>query len=65
MAYEGNRSGGPRRRYGRRKVCRFCADKKATIDYKKISVHCVTLFPSVARLLHGGFPVPVRIIREN
>ena len=37
MAYGGNRpSGGPRRRYGRRKVCRFCADKKATIDYKDI-----------------------------
>ena len=36
MAYEGNRSSGPRRRYGRRKVCRFCADKKATIDYKDI-----------------------------
>jgi hypothetical protein len=31
----------------------------------KISVHCATLFLSVARLLHGGFPVPVRIIREN
>jgi small subunit ribosomal protein S18 len=23
-----------RRRYGRRKVCRFCADKSLTIDYK-------------------------------
>ena len=28
--------GGPRRRYGRRKVCRFCADKVAFIDYKDI-----------------------------
>ena len=37
MAYAGKRtSGGPRRRYGRRKVCRFCADKKVTIDYKDI-----------------------------
>ena len=36
MAYGGSRTGGPRRRYGRRKVCRFCADKKANIDYKDI-----------------------------
>ena len=36
MAYEASSSGGPRRRYGRRKVCRFCADKKVTIDYKDI-----------------------------
>jgi small subunit ribosomal protein S18 len=26
--------GGFRRRAGRRKVCRFCADKEARIDYK-------------------------------
>src|SRR5262249_10335883 len=26
--------GGPRRRPGRRKVCRFCADKDSRIDYK-------------------------------
>ncbi len=26
--------GGPRRRSGRRKVCRFCADKDSRIDYK-------------------------------
>ena len=36
MAYGGKRSGGPRRRYGRRKVCRFCADKALAIDYKDI-----------------------------
>jgi small subunit ribosomal protein S18 len=36
MAYEARSSGGPRRRYGRRKVCRFCADKKVTIDYKDV-----------------------------
>ena len=37
MAYGGKRSsGGPRRRYGRRKVCRFCADKVQAIDYKDI-----------------------------
>lgn len=37
MAYGGNRTGGgPRRRFGRRKVCRFCADKKTTIDYKDV-----------------------------
>ena len=36
MAIGGNRrsGGGPRRRYGRRKVCRFCADKNLAIDYK-------------------------------
>ena len=35
MAYTpNNRKGAPRRRFGRRKVCRFCADKKKTIDYK-------------------------------
>ncbi|WP_305044761.1 30S ribosomal protein S18 [Geoalkalibacter sp.] len=25
----------PKRRFGRRKVCRFCADKEVQIDYKK------------------------------
>lgn len=31
------KSGGrpPRRRFGRRKVCRFCADKSLKIDYKE------------------------------
>ena len=29
-------AGGPRRRYGRRKVCRFCAEKIQFIDYKDI-----------------------------
>lgn len=28
------RGGGYRRRAGRRKVCRFCADKDSRIDYK-------------------------------
>ncbi len=28
------RGGGYRRRTGRRKVCRFCADKESRIDYK-------------------------------
>jgi small subunit ribosomal protein S18 len=28
------RGGGYRRRAGRRKVCRFCADKESRIDYK-------------------------------
>ena len=36
MAYAGKRTSGGPRRYGRRKVCRFCADKKVTIDYKDI-----------------------------
>lgn len=36
MAFAGNRSAGPKRRYGRRKVCRFCADKSLAIDYKDI-----------------------------
>lgn len=27
--------GPPRRRFGRRKVCRFCADKKLRIEYKE------------------------------
>ncbi len=32
---KGKRKGGARSRtFGRRKVCRFCADKKLTIDYK-------------------------------
>ena len=26
--------GAPRRRFGRRKICRFCADKSQGIDYK-------------------------------
>ncbi len=26
----------PRRRFGRRKICRFCADKSLMIDYKDI-----------------------------
>lgn len=30
----GGFGGGGRRGFGRRKVCRFCADKTATIDYK-------------------------------
>ncbi|TLM66427.1 MAG: 30S ribosomal protein S18 [Deltaproteobacteria bacterium] len=29
-------AGGPRRRYGRRKVCRFCAEKNLGIDYKDL-----------------------------
>ena len=32
MEYEGNRIGVNLRRYGRRKVCSLCADKKETID---------------------------------
>lgn len=27
-------SAAPRRRFGRRKICRYCADKNLTIDYK-------------------------------
>ncbi|MBE9486848.1 MAG: 30S ribosomal protein S18 [Desulfuromonadales bacterium] len=38
MAYERSArpssSAAPRRRFGRRKVCRYCADKGAKIDYK-------------------------------
>lgn len=36
MAFERKKrtSAPPRRRFGRRKVCRFCADKKLKIDYK-------------------------------
>ena len=30
----GGEEGGGRRGFGRRKVCRFCADKNARIDYK-------------------------------
>lgn len=26
----------PRRRFGRRKICRYCADKNAKIDYKDV-----------------------------
>ncbi|MFO7982410.1 MAG: 30S ribosomal protein S18 [Desulfuromonadales bacterium] len=38
MAIQRNTGGGgrpPRRRFGRRKVCRFCADKSLKIDYKE------------------------------
>lgn len=47
MAYERRNEGGsdrprkpftPRKRYGRRKVCRFCADKTAVINYKNVDV---------------------------
>jgi small subunit ribosomal protein S18 len=27
----------PRRRFGRRKVCRYCADKKQKINYKDVN----------------------------
>ena len=40
MAYEKPSrpsSAAPRRRFGRRKVCRFCADKSQKIDYKDIN----------------------------
>jgi small subunit ribosomal protein S18 len=38
MAYEGGKpsSSAPRRRFGRRKICRYCADKNAKIDYKDV-----------------------------
>ncbi len=39
MAYEkkpARPAGGPRRRFTRRKGCRFCGDKDLTIDYKEI-----------------------------
>ncbi len=26
----------PRRRFGRRKICRYCADKNSKIDYKDV-----------------------------
>jgi small subunit ribosomal protein S18 len=32
----GEGRGGPRRRGGRRKVCRFCADKTLKVDYKDV-----------------------------
>jgi small subunit ribosomal protein S18 len=32
----GEGRGGPRRRPGRRKVCRFCADKSLKVDYKDV-----------------------------
>ena len=32
----GSRPSGPRRRFSRRKVCRFCADKGLGIDYKDV-----------------------------
>ena len=35
MAFD-KRSGGPRRRFSRRKGCRFCADKTLRIDYKEV-----------------------------
>ena len=39
MAYENSgrpTSAPPRRRFGRRKICRYCADKGARIDYKDV-----------------------------
>lgn len=30
------KKGAPRRRFGRRKGCRFCADNTLTIDYKEV-----------------------------
>jgi small subunit ribosomal protein S18 len=34
MNYEGEQSYGPRRFQARPKICQFCADKNAKIDYK-------------------------------
>lgn len=39
MAYENSSrpsSSAPRRRFGRRKICRYCADKNHKIDYKDV-----------------------------
>ncbi len=39
MAYENSSrpsSPAPRRRFGRRKICRYCADKNQKINYKDI-----------------------------
>ncbi|MCW8859318.1 MAG: 30S ribosomal protein S18 [Deltaproteobacteria bacterium] len=39
MAYENSSrpsSSAPRRRFGRRKICRYCADKRQKIDYKDV-----------------------------
>lgn len=33
MAYDNK---APRRRFGRRKICRYCADKRMQIDYKDV-----------------------------
>jgi small subunit ribosomal protein S18 len=33
---QGERPGGRRRPMGRRKVCRFCADKTLAVDYKDV-----------------------------
>jgi small subunit ribosomal protein S18 len=40
MAYEKSErpsSAAPRRRFGRRKICRYCADKSQKIDYKDVN----------------------------
>ena len=34
MAYDSKPA--PRRRFGRRKICRYCVDKKMKIDYKDV-----------------------------
>lgn len=34
MAYDSKPT--PRRRFGRRKICRYCVDKKMKIDYKDV-----------------------------
>lgn len=43
MAFENKERGerkpfNPKKRFSRRKVCRFCADKTALIDYKNVDV---------------------------
>jgi len=50
----GERTGGRRRPGGRRKVCRFCADKTLKVDYK--DVRTLQTF-----ITEGGKVVPSRV----
>jgi small subunit ribosomal protein S18 len=50
----GERAGGRRRPGGRRKVCRFCADKTLKVDYK--DVRTLQTF-----ITEGGKVVPSRV----
>ena len=52
--------GGFRRRPGRRKVCRFCADKESRIDYKDAR-GWGTSSPNAGRSSRAASPGPARV----
>ena len=61
MAFERKkRTGPPRRRFGRRKVCRFCADKKLRIDLyivtSSLSIISILFNSKICKLTPLGDP---------